>query len=72
MSIESLIRTKRIEKNLTLKELGDEVGVTAQAVDAWEIGRSKPALHRLFRLSQVLGVSLEELAVNVLCKVELK
>ena len=44
------IRTKRHELGYTLQKLGDALGVTPQAVSAWERGISKPPYEFLLQV----------------------
>lgn len=55
------LKTIRKEKNLTLKEIGERVGVTEQAVHYWEIGTKKPRDSIKIKLSEELGESIESL-----------
>jgi transcriptional regulator with XRE-family HTH domain len=51
----------RKEKNLTQKELAEQLGVTDKAVSKWERGLSCPDISLLSKLSQVLGITTSEL-----------
>lgn len=39
--VRNLIRTKRLEKNLTMKELSKKVGVSEATISRWESGDIK-------------------------------
>ncbi len=56
-----LIADLRNRKNLTQKELAEQLGVTDKAVSKWERGLSCPDISLLPRLSQILGVTIGEL-----------
>lgn len=56
-----LIRTLRLEQNMTQKELADQLNVTEQAVSKWERGLGCPDVLLLPLLAQILGVPLEGL-----------
>lgn len=56
MNIHERIKQARIERNMTLEELGGKVGVTAQAAQKWEDG-SIPRPKRLQEVATALGVT---------------
>ena len=57
----SLIRTLRLERSMTQKDLADRLNVTEQAVSKWERGLGCPDVPLLPLLSQELGIPLERL-----------
>ena len=60
------IKQLRTEKGLTQKELADQLFVTAQAVSRWENDEVEPSLSTLAQISQIFGVSMDDLiGVNV-------
>ena len=61
MSMQEIIRKKRMEKNLSQKDLAEYLGVTASAVSKWEKGKALPDVTLLGPLARLLKVSLEEL-----------
>ena len=61
MSIGKKIADARKAKNWSQEELGERVGVSFQAVSSWENGKSEPDKDHLKKLSDLLGLSLEEL-----------
>ena len=54
------ILTCRKEKNLTQKQLGEELGVTDRAVSKWENGKSFPDISLIEPLCQILDISVGE------------
>ena len=54
------ILTCRKEKNLTQKQLGEELGVTDRAVSKWENGKSFPDISLIEPLCQILDISVSE------------
>lgn len=54
----------RTEKGLSQSELGDLMGVTNKAVSKWESGASKPRTDDLVKLSEILGVTVDELILG--------
>ena len=57
----SFIKTKRIEKNYSQKELADLLFVTEWAVSKWERGISYPDITLISDICRVLDVSEHEL-----------
>lgn len=61
MTIGNNIKTFRTKKEMTQKDLADELHVTAQAVSRWENDDVEPSLDTLMKLTEVLGCTLDEL-----------
>lgn len=61
LKIGKFIAKMRKEKNMTQEELAKILGVTNKTVSRWENGNYMPDLSLLKPLSEVLGVSLNEL-----------
>ncbi len=55
------IRQLRLCRGLTQEELGNELGVSPQAVSKWESGTTLPDIQLLPELSVLFGVSIDEL-----------
>ena len=55
------ILSLRKEKNLTQKELADQLGVTDRAVSKWENGRGLPDVSLMKALCDVLDITVNEL-----------
>lgn len=51
----------RKEKGITQTELANELGVTNKAVSKWETGESMPETSLLVPISQIFGVTVDEL-----------
>ena len=51
----------RSRRGLTQYQLGALVGVSDKAVSKWENGSSKPQSNILYKLSEILGISVDEL-----------
>lgn len=72
MEIKDIIRNRRLELGLTMKELAARVGVSEGTISRWESGgianmkRDKVAL-----LSQVLGIPIDQLMGCVYFRVNL-
>lgn len=59
--IGKFISAMRKEKNLTQKQLAENLGITDKAISKWETGRSMPDNAMLLDLCKALDVSLNEL-----------
>ena len=57
----AFIAQLRKEKNITQKELADQLHVTDKAVSKWETGKGFPDLKLMEPLAQALGISVIEL-----------
>ncbi len=55
------LKISRMRKGLTQEELAEKIGMAKITISAYEIGRAKPSLDVLIKLSDVLEVSLDEL-----------
>ncbi|MBQ8209876.1 MAG: DUF2157 domain-containing protein [Clostridia bacterium] len=51
----------RTSKNLTQEALAEKLFVTRQTVSGWENGRTQPDIEMLVKISEVLGVDVEEI-----------
>lgn len=65
MLIKDLIKAKRLEKNLTMQQLGDKLGIDKAQVSHWESGKRNPSLQMLHNLSTVLGYDFVVHHINV-------
>lgn len=61
MSTGEKIATARKAKGWSQEDLGGKTGVSTQAVSKWESGKSEPDKEHMLMLSDLLGLSLEEL-----------
>lgn len=64
MELGTNIKRLRVEKEYTQKFLADKLSVTAQAVSRWENNEVEPDVDTLKKLSEIFGVSLDELATG--------
>ncbi|MGN0486662.1 MAG: DUF2157 domain-containing protein [Acutalibacteraceae bacterium] len=55
------IKKLREGSSLTQEQLASKLFITRQAVSSWENGRTQPDIQMLAKLSEVFGVSMEEL-----------
>ena len=51
----------RKQRGWSQEELGNQIGVTRQTVSKWEMGQSTPELEKLVELSQLFGMSIDQL-----------
>lgn len=61
MSFAENLRTLRLQRCLTQKEIGTLAGVTPITISSYESGKSVPTMHQLIAIADVLHVSLDEL-----------
>ena len=64
MDLSGTIYRLRTERNLSQGDLAEALGVSRQSVSKWETGGSVPDLDKLVKLSQLFGVSLDELVLD--------
>lgn len=65
MGIAELIRQKRIEKGLSLRDVAKYVGVSDVAVSKWEHGKiDNIRSDKLMKLSEILGISVIDLVLT--------
>lgn len=57
---EKLIRLRK-QHGFSQEELGYKLNVTRQTVSKWELGQTVPEMNKLISLSQIYGISLDEL-----------
>lgn len=61
MNIDRQIQAIRQKNNLTQERLASDLAVSRQAVSKWESGRAIPDIENLMYISDLYGVSLDEL-----------
>ena len=62
MSLSEKILSLRTQLGLSQEELAEQLEVSRQSVSKWETGQSVPDLDKLIKLSDLFGVTLDELA----------
>lgn len=55
------IKDLRTAAGMTQKALADQLGVTVPTVSKWELGQRTPELERVFRMTLIFGVPIEEI-----------
>ncbi len=61
MSLGQNIYSLRTAREMSQLELAEHLGVSRQSISKWETDASTPELEKLIKLSQLFGVSLDEL-----------
>lgn len=61
VKIGKFLKELRKEQNLTQEQLGEKVGVTNKTVSRWETGTYMPPIECLVILSELYGVSINEI-----------
>ena len=61
MSLGEKISKMRKKKGISQEKLAEMLGISRQAVTKWESGKGNPDTENLLRLSEIFGVSLDEL-----------
>lgn len=59
-----LIKKLRIEKKMTQKDLAEKLNITDRAISKWERGLGAPDISLLKEISEILGVSINEILVG--------
>lgn len=55
------VRELRTAAGMTQKALADLLGVTVPTVSKWELGQRTPELEKVFRMTLIFGVPIEEI-----------
>ena len=61
MNLQHQIKTYRTSLQLTQDDLGDKIFVSRQTISNWENGKNYPDIHSLLLLSELFGISLDQL-----------
>lgn len=60
MNVGEKIKSARLKKNLTQKQLGELCGMADSAIRRYELGGANPKIETLRRIASALDISLEE------------
>lgn len=55
------VKELRTAAGMTQKALANQLGVTVPTVSKWELGQRTPELERVFRMTLIFGVPIEEI-----------
>ena len=61
MELGRRIYAYRTKRNLSQGDLADALGVSRQSVSKWETGNATPDLDKMVKLSELFGITLDEL-----------
>ena len=61
MMIVNRVRELRTAAGMTQQALAEQVGVTVPTVSKWELGQRMPELEKVFRLSLIFNVPLDQI-----------
>ena len=61
MELQTILKQKRNELQLTQEEVAEKIHVSRQTISNWENGRNLPDLSSLILISEIYGISLDEL-----------
>lgn len=61
MTFSERLMALRRQKGWSQEELGEKIGVTRQTVSKWELGSTTPEMEKLLALSELFGISTDEL-----------
>ena len=64
MTLGEKIYTLRTERGMSQGDLADTLEVSRQSISKWEINGSVPELDKLVKLSEMFGISLDELVLD--------
>ncbi len=64
MNLGEKIYTLRTKSNMSQEALADSLDVSRQSISKWENNTSVPELEKLIKMSELFGVSLDELILN--------
>ncbi len=61
MKFEEKLTALRKSRGWSQEELGEKLGVTRQTVSKWELGATTPEMEKLAAMSELFGISVDEL-----------
>lgn len=61
MELSERLQMKRKELGFTQEEIAEKINVSRQTISNWETGRTLPDINSLIMISDVYGISLDEL-----------
>lgn len=64
MNIGDSIRLNRKKANLTMKQLGERIKLSEQAISQYELGKRNPSLEMLLNISKALNISYGQLIAD--------
>ena len=64
MEFHNKLYTLRKQKGLSQEELANRLNVSRQTISKWEVGDSTPEMEKLIAISDLFGISLDELVMD--------
>ena len=64
MEFHNKLYNLRKQKGLSQEELANRLNVSRQTVSKWEVGDSTPDMEKLIAISDMFGISLDELVMD--------
>ena len=64
MEFNNKLYNLRKQKGLSQEELANRLNVSRQTVSKWEVGDSTPDMEKLIAISDLFGISLDELVMD--------
>lgn len=58
------VRELRTAAGMTQQALAEQLGVTIPTVSKWELGQRTPELEKVFRLSLIFGVPIDQIVTR--------
>lgn len=55
------VKELRTAAGMTQKTLADQLGVTVPTVSKWELGQRTPELEKIFRMTLIFGVGIDQI-----------
>lgn len=55
------VKELRTAAGITQKALADQLGVTVPTVSKWELGLRTPELEKIFRMTLIFGVGIDQI-----------
>nr|DAE78928.1 MAG TPA: hypothetical protein [Caudoviricetes sp.] len=55
------VKELRTAAGMTQKALADQLGVTVPTVSKWELGQRTPELEKIFRMTLIFGVGIDQI-----------
>lgn len=64
MEFHNKLYSLRKQKGLSQEELANRLNVSRQTISKWEVGDSTPDIEKLIAISDLFGISLDELVMD--------
>ena len=64
MEFHNKLYNLRKQKGLSQEELANRLNVSRQTISKWEVGDSTPEMEKLIAISDMFGISLDELVMD--------